>query len=131
MRNIYKRCPKCGKYFWAASEFFNLCRDCYEKRDNERTLRATKEEVEAAKKEALLHDRTIKKGADLVEHAEQPADGAKTSDASVTGDVDDYDPAQHVMRGCGEVDGRPNCNHECWACMRKHCPYRDKDAGRP
>jgi len=92
---------------------------------------ATKEEVEAAKKEALLHDRTIKKGADLVEHAEQPADGAKSSDASVTGDVDDYDPAQHVMRGCGEVDGRPNCNHECWACMRKHCPYRDKDAGRP
>ena len=92
---------------------------------------ATKEEMEAAKKEALLHDRTIKKGADLVEHAEQPADGAKSSDASVTGDVDDYDPAQHVMRGCGEVDGRPNCNHECWACMRKHCPYRDKDAGRP
>ena len=87
--------------------------------------------MEAAKKEALLHDRTIKKGADLVEHAEQPADGAKSSDASVTGDVDDYDPAQHVMRGCGEVDGRPNCNHECWACMRKHCPYRDKNAGRP
>ena len=92
---------------------------------------ATKEEVEAAKKEALLHDRTIKKGADLVEHAEQPADGAKSSDASVTGDVDDYDPAQHVMRGCGEVDGRPNCNHECWACMRTHCPYRDKNAKRP
>ena len=92
---------------------------------------ATKEEMEAAKKEALLHDRTIKKGADLVEHAEQPAAGAKSSDASVTGDVDDYDPAQHVMRGCGEVDGRPNCNHECWACMRTHCPYRDKNAKRP
>ena len=92
---------------------------------------ATKEEMEAAKKEALLHDRTIKKGADLVEHAEQPADGAKSSDALVTGDVDDYDPAQHVMRGCGEVDGRPNCNHECWACMRTHCPYRDKNAKRP
>ena len=92
---------------------------------------ATKEEMEAAKKEALLHDRTIKKGADLVEHAEQPADGAKSSDASVTGDVDDYDPAQHVMRACGEVDGRPNCNHECWACMRTHCPYRDKNAKRP
>ena len=92
---------------------------------------ATREEMEAAKKEALLHDRTIKKGADLVEHAEQPADGAKSSDASVTGDVDDYDPAQHVMRACGEVDGRPNCNHECWACMRTHCPYRDKNAKRP
>ena len=29
------------------------------------------------KKRPSLHDRTIKKGADLVEHAEQPADGAK------------------------------------------------------
>ena len=67
---------------------------------------ATREEVEAAKREALAADRTIKKGADLIE--------------------DDYDPAQHVMRGCGEVDGRPNCNRDCKHCMRKHCPYRQE-----
>lgn len=63
MRNIYKRCPKCGKHFWAASEFFNLCRDCYEKRDNERTLRATKEEVEARRK-AYQVKRAIRHGGD-------------------------------------------------------------------
>ena len=67
---------------------------------------ATREEVEAAKRETLAADRTIKKGADLVE--------------------DDYDPAQHVMRACGEVDGRPNCNRDCKHCMRKHCPYRQE-----
>ena len=67
---------------------------------------ATREEVEAAKREALAADRTIKKGADLIE--------------------DDYDSAQHVMRGCGEVDGRPNCNRDCKHCMRKHCPYRQE-----
>ena len=90
---------------------------------------ATKEEMEAAKKEALLHDRTIKKGADLVEHAETRASEEKPAKADAA--ADDYDAAQHVMRACGEVDGRPNCNHECWACMRTHCPYRDKNAKRP
>ena len=84
---------------------------------------ATKEEVEAAKKEAMLNDRTVKKGADLVEHAEEAVSSTKPAD--------DYDPAQHVMRACGEVDGKPNCNHECWACTRTHCPYRDKNAKRP
>ena len=65
---------------------------------------ATAEEVEAAKREALAADRTMKKGADLIE--------------------DDYDPSQHVMRACGEVDGSPNCNRDCKHCMRRHCPYR-------
>lgn len=65
---------------------------------------ATAEEVEAAKREALAADRTMKKGADLIE--------------------DDYDPSQHVMRACGEVDGSPNCNRDCKYCMRRHCPYR-------
>ena len=55
---------------------------------------ATREEVEAAKREALA--------------------------------ADDYDPAQHVMRACGEVDGKPNCNRDCKHCMRKHCPYRQE-----
>ena len=86
---------------------------------------ATKEEVEAARAEALVSDRSVKKGADLIVNAEEAqSTAAKAQD-------DDYDPAQHVMRACGEVDGRPNCNHECWACMRTHCPYRDKNAKRP
>ena len=67
---------------------------------------ATREEVEEAKREALAADRTMEKGADLVE--------------------DDYDPAQHVMTACGEVDGKPNCNRDCKHCMRKHCPYRQE-----
>ena len=91
---------------------------------------ATKEEMEAAKKEALLHDRTVKKGAELVEHTETRASEVQPAEAA-TAAADDYDAAQHVMRACGEVDGRPNCNHECWACMRTHCPYRDKNAKRP
>ena len=66
--------------------------------------RKVAEEVEAAKREALAADRTMKKGADLIE--------------------DDYDPSQHVMRACGEVDGSPNCNRDCKHCMRRHCPYR-------
>ncbi|MGN0658205.1 MAG: GlmL-related ornithine degradation protein [Emergencia sp.] len=63
---------------------------------------ATAEEVEAAKKEALLGDRTIKKGADLVENP-------------------------HVMRDCGEVDGRmPSCDRNCRMCYRKHCKFRQE-----
>lgn len=31
----------------------------------------------------------------------------------------------HVMRTCGEVDGRmPNCDRNCKLCYRKHCKYR-------
>lgn len=79
---------------------------------------ATREEVEAAKREALAADRTMKKGADLVENNHE-AEGQNAS-------ADDYDPAQHVMRACGEVDGRPNCNRDCKHCMRRHCPYRQE-----
>ena len=74
---------------------------------------ATAEEVAAAKAEALSADRTIKKGADLVE---------KNHEAS----EDYYDSKAHVMRACGEVDGRPNCNRDCKHCMRRHCPYRQE-----
>jgi len=91
----------------------------------ERIGGATKEEVEAAKAEALISDRSMKKGADLIVNA------AEAQSAAAKAQDDDYDPAQHVMRACGEVDGKPNCNHECWACMRTHCPNRDKNAKRP
>ena len=63
---------------------------------------ATAEEVAAAKAEAL-----------------KPAEPK-------TEPQDDYDSNAHVMRACGEVDGRPNCNRDCKHCMRKHCPYRQE-----
>ena len=32
----------------------------------------------------------------------------------------------HVMRACGEVDGRqPDCDHNCRMCYRKHCKFRE------
>ena len=67
---------------------------------------------ELTEQEALAKDRTIKKGADLIEKNHESAD--------------DYDSNAHVMRGCGEVDGRPNCNRDCKHCMRRHCPYRQE-----
>ena len=63
---------------------------------------ATAEEVAAAKAEAMK----------AAEQKTEPAD--------------DYDSKAHVMRACGEVDGRPNCNRDCKHCMRKHCPYRQE-----
>ena len=63
---------------------------------------ATAEEVAAAKAEAMK----------VAEAKSEPAD--------------DYDPKAHVMRACGEVDGRPNCNRDCKHCMRKQCPYRQE-----
>ena len=67
-------------------------------------------EVAEAKKEALMGDRTVKKAADFIESSDK--------------NPDEYN--NHVMRGCGEVDGRPNCNRDCKHCMRKHCPYRQE-----
>jgi len=64
---------------------------------------ATAEEVAAAKEAAL-----------------KPAEPA----APETAAADDYDPKAHVMRGCGEVDGRPNCDRNCRTCYRKHCKWR-------
>ena len=63
------------------------------------------------KREALMADKTVKKAADFID--EKPAGTASEEYA-------------HVMRACGEVDGRPNCNRDCDHCMRKHCPYRKK-----
>ena len=63
---------------------------------------ATAEEVAAAKAAALAEDKPA-------EH--KPAEDKAT----------EY---RHVMRACGEVDVRPNCNRDCKRCMRKHCPYR-------
>ena len=70
---------------------------------------ATAEEVAAAKEEAL-------------KEVQAPAENQPAPNAA----DDDYDPKAHVMRACGEVDGRPNCNRDCKHCMRRHCPYRQE-----
>ena len=70
---------------------------------------ATKEEVEEAKREALMNDRSMKTAADSL------------------ADTDSENYA-HVMRPCGTTetaDGEISiaCNHECDICSRKlHCP---------
>lgn len=89
---------------------------------------ATKEEVEAAKREALMKDRSMKTAVDSMQDAaaKEAAESPKTSKA------DEY---AHVMRPCGTVETADGgisvqCNHECDICSRKlHCPnsaYRAK-----
>jgi len=84
--------------------------DMSEYKNPEKIGGATAEEVAEAKKEALMNDRSVKKAADFIESSDKNPDEYKN----------------HVMRGCGEVDGRPNCNRDCKHCMRKHCPYRQE-----
>lgn len=76
---------------------------------------ATADEVEAAKREALMADRSIKKGMDLVENVPGNVTSSQQADNP------------HVMRACGEVDGRmPDCDHNCRLCYRKHCKFRQE-----
>lgn len=81
---------------------------------------ATKEEVEAAKKEALINDRSMKTAADSL------ADSNVKEEAKA--DVSQTDAYAHVMRPCGTVETAEGevsvqCNHECDICSRKlHCP---------
>ena len=84
--------------------------DMSEYKNPEKIGGATAEEREAAKKEALMKDRSVKKAGDFIEKSDKAPDEYNT----------------HVMRACGEVDGRPNCNRDCKHCMRRHCPYRQE-----
>lgn len=90
-------------------EMEKLGYDMSEYKNPEKIGGATAEEVAQAKKEALMSDRSIEKGADLIENSQTESE---------------INP--HVMRACGEVDGKPNCNGDCKHCMRKHCPYRQE-----
>ena len=64
---------------------------------------ATHEEVEAAKREALMSDRTIKKGADLIVNKES----------------DDEKEREEKKKKAG-------CDGDCATCTRRHCPYGRK-----
>ena len=75
---------------------------------------ATADEVARAKKEAL---------GTVTDKYEDKGKVGKPNSNAVS---DDYDSNAHVMRGCGEVDGRPNCDHQCKLCYRKHCKWREE-----
>lgn len=87
---------------------------------------ATQEEIEAVKRETLAADRTIRKGADLIEHADTAAAGTNGGAGAAHG-ASGADEERHVMRACGEVDGRmPSCDRNCKLCYRKHCKFRQE-----
>ncbi len=53
-----------------------------------------------------------------------PGEGLVEKESGLTTSVQQANNP-HVMRTCGEVDGRmPDCDHNCKLCYRKHCKYR-------
>lgn len=77
--------------------------DMREYKNPEKIGGATHEEVEAAKREALMSDRTIKKGADLIINKES----------------DDEKEREEKKKKAG-------CDGDCATCTRRHCPYGRK-----
>lgn len=77
--------------------------DMSEYKNPEKIGGATHEEVEAAKREALMSDRTIKKGADLIVNKES-----------------DYEKERE------EKKKKAGCDGDCATCIRRHCPYGRK-----
>ncbi len=77
--------------------------DMREYKNPEKIGGATHEEVEAAKREALMSDRTIKKGADLIVNKES----------------DDEKEREEKKKKAG-------CDGDCATCTRRHCPYGRK-----
>lgn len=77
--------------------------DMSEYKNPEKIGGATHEEVEAAKREALMSDRTIKKGADLIVNKES----------------DDEKEREEKKKKAG-------CDGDCATCTRRHCPYGRK-----
>ena len=54
-----------------------------------------------------------------------PGEGLVEKESGLTTSVQQADNP-HIMRTCGEVDGRmPGCDHNCKLCYRKHCKYRN------
>ena len=77
--------------------------DMSEYKNPEKIGGATHEEVEAGKREALMSDRTIKKGADLIVNKES----------------DDEKEREEKKKKAG-------CDGDCATCTRRHCPYGRK-----
>lgn len=77
--------------------------DMSEYKNPEKIGGATHEEVEAAKREALMSDRTIKKGADLIVNKESDEEKERE-----------------------EKKKKAGCDGDCATCTRRHCPYGRK-----
>lgn len=81
--------------------------DMSEYKNPEKIGGATAEEVAEAKKEALMADRTIKKGMDLVENK-----------GVACGDEGELNRQQNKKKA--------GCDGDCKTCTRRHCPYGKK-----
>lgn len=81
--------------------------DMSEYKNPEKIGGATAEEVVEAKKEALMADRTIKKGMDLVENK-----------GVACGDEEELNRQQNKKKA--------GCDGDCKTCTRRHCPYGKK-----
>lgn len=81
--------------------------DMSEYKNPEKIGGATAEEVAEAKREALMADRTIKKGADLIENK-----------GVACGDEEELNRQQNKKKA--------GCDGDCKTCTRRHCPYGKK-----
>ncbi len=88
-------------------EMEKLGYDMSEYKNPEKIGGATAEEVEAAKRETLMADRSIKKGLDLVENK-----GVSCGDE------------KELTRQ--ENKKKAGCDGDCNTCTRRHCPYGKK-----
>ena len=79
---------------------------------------ATAEEVEAAKREALMADRSVKKGMDLVENKADKG-GSRVDESR----VDESDEKELSRQ---ENKKKAGCDGDCDTCTRRHCPYGKK-----
>ena len=97
---------------------------------------ATKEEVEAAKKEALMNDRSMKTASDaLAENYNKPdtagmspSQAYKAAQDAAMG-VDKHHDQKLTKEELGYDPNvtKPGCDHKCKTCYRTHCRWRNTD----
>ena len=92
--------------------------DMSEYKNPEKIGGATAEEVEAAKREALMADRSVKKGMDLVENKADKG-GSRVDESR----VDESDEKELSRQ---ENKKKAGCDGDCDTCTRRHCPYGKK-----
>ena len=95
---------------------------------------ATKEEVEAAKREALMNDRSMKTAKDALAESVampdtagmSPSEAYKAAQAALKGEDKHHEGGENKE----ELDYDPNvtkpgCDHKCKLCYRTHCRWRN------
>ena len=98
---------------------------------------ATREEVEAAKREALMNDRSMRTAKDAL------AESVATPDTAGMSPSEAYKAAQEAAMGVDKHHDtaglteeelgydpnvtKPGCDHKCKTCYRKHCRWRNTD----